>query len=217
MKKQIITALALVLFSIAGFAQTTAAADALQNAVTKLDQAQTARDYEVLEKTFAGIAAQSNAWLPYYYAAFCNAKIGFLYQDDGDKIEPYSNRGEEQAKKAASLLDTVRQKNELSEVYTVLSMVYRTKVFINPMTYGRKYGMLSDQYLRQATQLYPQNPRAAYVAAWVKYNTPKMWGGDKQLAKQLATESLQHLGNASAGVNPHWGKAEDTELLSKYK
>ncbi|MBS0032023.1 hypothetical protein ACTJJ0_33185 [Chitinophaga sp. 22321] len=211
MKKLLIT-LSVALLSYSGFTQS----NALQQAVSKLDQAQTVNDFEQLEKTFTGISGQP-AWLSSYYAALCNAKIGFLLQDDGEKIEPYSNRGEEQAKRAIAALDSAKQHKELAEVYTVLSMVYRTKVFINPMTYGRKYGMLSDQVLKQARALDAQNPRALYVAAWVKYATPKMWGGDKQLAKQLATQSLQQLGTPGTDVYPHWGKAEDQALLSKIK
>lgn len=190
----------------------------LQRAVTALDQAKNARDYEALEQTFSNIAAtQRNNWLPYYYAAYCDAKIGFLYQEDGEKIEPYSNRGEAWAQKAQSLLDTTQQKNELSELYTVMSMVYRTKVFINPMTYGRQFGPLSSRLLQKARQLNPQNPRALYVAAWEKYYTPKTWGGDKEQARQLASQSLQLLEKEAAGTQPHWGKAENTELLGKYK
>ncbi|WP_143305478.1 hypothetical protein [Chitinophaga vietnamensis] len=188
--------------------------DALQQAVTRLDQAKTVKDYEALEKTFTGIAGGNNNWLPYYYAALCNARIGFLLQDDGERIEPYSNRGEEQAKKAISLLDTAKQRQEAAEVYTVMSMVYRTKVFINPMTYGRRFGPLSDQYLKLARRFSPDNPRALYLAAWTKYYTPKLWGGDKDEAKRLARESLAKLGNSS-GVAPHWGKAEDEALLAK--
>lgn len=210
--KKLLFCLSVVLLSYSGFAQS----DALQQAVTRLDQAQTVKDYEQLEKTFTGIKA-SAAWLPAYYAALCNAKIGFLLQDDGDKIEPYSIRGEEQAKKALSLLDSAKQRKEAAEVYTVLSMVYRTKVFINPMTYGRKYGTLSEQALKQARALDAQNPRALFVAAWVKYYTPKMWGGDKGQAKQLATESLQYLVNPGTDVSPHWGRSEDQALLSKIK
>jgi hypothetical protein len=210
--KKLLFCLSVVFISYSGFAQS----DALQQAVTKLDQAQTVKDYEQLEKTFTGIKAPA-AWLPAYYAALCNAKIGFLLQDDGDKIEPYSIRGEEQAKKALSLLDSAQQRKEVAEVYTVLSMVYRTKVFINPMTYGRKYGTLSEQALKQARALDAQNPRALFVAAWVKYYTPKMWGGDKGQAKQLATESLQYLVNPGTDVTPHWGRPEDQALLSKIK
>lgn len=211
MKKLLIIALMTVLY-YSGYTQS----NALQEAVTKLDQAQTVKDYALLEKTFASTGGQP-AWLPPYYAALCNAKIGFLLQDDGEKIEPYSDRGEQQAKQALSLLDSSKQRKELAEVYTVLSMVYRTKVFINPMTYGRKYGMLSQQLLDKALALDPQNPRALYVAAWVKYYTPKMWGGDKEQAKKLAGESLAKLTNPGTDVYPHWGKADDQLLLSKIK
>lgn len=212
MKKLFICALLAVLCYYNGMAQS----NALQQAVNKLDQAQTVKDYLVLEKTFSGISEQP-AWLPPYYAALCNAKIGFLLQDDGEKIEPFADRGETQAQQALSLLDSTTQKKELAEVYTVLSMVYRTKVFINPMTYGRKYGVLSGQMLQKALALEPGNPRALYVSAWVKYYTPKMWGGDKEQAKKLATESLQKLVNPGTDVYPHWGRADDQQLLSKIK
>lgn len=214
MKKTMISMLVLLLFYYSTFAQT----PALQQAVSRLDKATTVKDYESLEKEFSAMAAASGKdWLPYYYAAFCNAKIGFLYQEDGERIEPYSKQGEEQALKAQSLLDSTTQKNELSELYTVMSMVYRTKVFINPMTYGRKYGLLSQHFLDLAKGLSPHNPRVLYVEAWVKYYTPKMWGGDKNLAKQLANESLAQLKQASDDIHPHWGKTEDMTLLNQSK
>lgn len=218
MKKLVFTIMALLSVYFTSGAQGKTTTDALQNAVTKLDRTTKARDYESLEKEFLGIAEQDKRnWLPYYYAAFCNAKTGFLLQDDGDGIEPFSNRGEDQAKKAKALLDTIGQKKELSEVYTVLSMVYRTKVFINPMTYGRKYGKLSQEYRIKAQELNPKNPRAIYVKAWEMYKTPKLWGGNKELGKQLAEQSLGLLKDPEAGVYPHWGKAESQELLSKNK
>jgi hypothetical protein len=218
MKKSIISIMAILLICFSASAQQTSGTGALQSAVTKLDQAKTAKDYQALEKEFVKIgASQPKDWLPNYYAAYCNARIGFLLQDDGDAIEPYSDRGELQAKKAESLLDKVNQKKELSELYTVMSMINQSRVFINPMTYGPKYGPTAQQFLNQAKQLNPDNPRAIYLAAWFKYNTPKMWGGDKDLAKQLAIQSLKLLEGAETGINPHWGKAEDQELLSKYK
>lgn len=208
------TILSLMLLACSVFAM----AQSLEEAVHKLDNAASVKDYEALEKTFTALTAQQpNSWLPWYYAAYCNAKIGFLYQDDGDKIEPYSVKGEEQIGRAQSLLDSTQQKQELSEVLTVASMVNRTKVLINPMTYGRKYGMLSEKYLQQALQLQPENPRALYVRAWVKYYTPKMWGGDKPLAKELAEKSLGLLAKDKTGATPHWGKAENEALLAKFR
>lgn len=218
MKKLVFTIVILAAAYFTSGAQGKTTTDALQNAVTKLDRATKAKEYEALEKEFLSIAEQQHKnWLPYYYAAFCNAKIGFINQDDGEGIEPFSIRGEEQAQKAKALLDTVRQKTELSEVYTVLSMVYRTKVFINPMTYGRKYGTLSQQYRTKAQILNPKNPRAIYVKAWEMYKTPRIWGGNKELGKQLAEQSLALLKDPGTGVSPHWGKAESQELLNKNK
>ncbi|PSL25812.1 hypothetical protein [Chitinophaga ginsengisoli] len=215
MKKIMLSMLVLLLCYYTSFSQS--AGNELQNAVIRLDKASSVADYEALEREFSGIAARKADWLPYYYAAYCNAKIGFLYRDSGERIEPYSKRGEEQALKARSLLDTVTQQRELSELYTVISMVYRTRIFISPMRYGRKFGMLSGQYLQKAKELNPQNPRAMYVEALIKYYTPGMWGGDKNLAKQLASESLAKLQHVTAGTAPHWGKAENLELLSHYK
>jgi hypothetical protein len=216
MKKLIILLMAV---SIGLVTKAQSSADALQTAVNKLEKATTAKEFEALEKEFISLSAsQKNNWLPYYYAALCNAKIGFLYQDDGDKIEPYSNRGTEQAATALQRLDTTKQKKELSEVYVVMSMLNRSKVFINPMTYGRKYGPVAERYLQEALRLDPQNPRALSARAWVKYHTPKLWGGDKDLAKQLATQSLQLLGQEHAQPGyPHWGKLDDEVLLQKMK
>lgn len=218
MKKLACLILAMVPFYFKGIAQQQGT-NVLQNAVNKLDQARKTIDYEALEKEFLSIGGQQKKnWLPYYYAAFCNAKIGFIRKDDGESIEPYSNRGEQQALMAKSLLDTLKQKKECAEVYTVLSMVYRTKVFISPMSYGRKYGPLSQQYRVKAQALDATNPRAMYVQAWELYNTPKLWGGDKAQAKQLATESLKKLKAAAvSGTEPHWGIPENTALLGNYK
>ncbi len=219
MKKLIISIFitALSIYTVA--AQQSSSSSALSSSVKKLDQAKTVKDYQTLEKEFSGIAiAQKTNWLPYYYAAFCNARIGFLYQDNGEDVEPYSNRGETLAQKAKSLLDTAKQKKELSELYTIFCMINQSRVFINQMSYGPKYGPIAQQYLNKAKQFNPENPRAIFMEAWFKYNTPKMWGGDKDLAKQLAMKSLKLLQSGpSEGEMPHWGQTENTELLNKYK
>jgi hypothetical protein len=192
----------------------------LTSAVAGLEFAKTVKDYQNLAARFiqAGNAQKTN-WLPFYYAALCNARIGFLLQDDGERLEPFSNEGENYAKLAQDLLKTGGSKKDQAELYTVLSMVYRTKVFINPMTYGRQYGPSSQQYLDKALQLDPGNPRALYLQAWVKYYTPKMWGGDKAQAKTLLAEAMKKLAEQrlADSVQPRWGKMESEELQAKWK
>lgn len=189
----------------------------MKQQVAKLDNAATVKDYQQLAGNFQRIAdAAKNDWLPCYYAAFCNAKTGWLKQDDAENIEEFANKAEQEIKKAQSLLDTSRQKNELSEVYSVLSMINRARVFINPSTYGRKYGPAAHNYIELAEKANPNNPRALYLEGWEKFTTPKMWGGDKNKAKELLQAANQKLNNSSAtGIEPHWGKKEVEELLKQ--
>ncbi|WP_342087351.1 hypothetical protein [Dyadobacter sp. OTU695] len=194
------------------FAQNGDYATQLEASVKKLDQAKSVSDFQGLEKTFVQLGnTEKTEWLPYYYAAFCNAKIGFLLQDDGEKIEPYSVRGEAQIKKSESLAKG--DGKVLSEIYVVQAMIYRTKVFISPMTMGRQFGPLSDQFLKKAQKLDAGNPRAIYLEAWTKYYTPKLWGGDKDLARELAGKAIRNLSATTFSVMPHWGKAESEVLL----
>ncbi len=212
MKKVIIMLVALI--PVGGFAQQQGDPSSLEQLVAKLDDATTVADYAVLEAQFAALSATDEQWLPPYYAALCDANIGFLLEKEGERIEPYSNRGLEQLKQARSRIDSAAQKKELAEVYVVASLLYRTKVFINPMTMGRKYGPTAGKYLELALKLDAGNPRAIYVDAWNKYHTPKAWGGDKRLAKELAQKSMALLAKEKQGVWPHWGARENTELLT---
>ena len=218
MKKTIsIIAISILMYSVT-YAQD-AYTQQMQAIVTRLDNANSVKDYEQLATTFERVAdAQKTQWLPYYYAAFTNAKIGWLKQDDPDNIEPFVNKAEEEIKKARALLDTSKQKQELSEVYCVLSMLNQAKVFINPPTYGPKYGPAARQYMKLAEATNPDNPRMLYLEGWQKFATPKMWGGDKTKAKELLITAKQKLENNSApGIEPHWGKKEVDDVLKQLK
>lgn len=216
MKKVIFLAVAALTITTTMQAQE-ANSQQLQSVVEKLGSATNIKSYQQLASEFANIAeAQKINWLPWYYAALCNAKIGWLLQNDGDLIEPFAKKADEQIQKSLSLLDTTKQKKELSEVYCVLSMVKRANVFVNPMTYGREYGPAASQYIQSARKINPENPRAIYLEGWEKYATPKMWGGDKKKAKELLELAAQRLNTQQVSDGyPHWGKKEVEEALKK--
>jgi hypothetical protein len=219
MKKLILIIAAVASVQFAAIAQDSTFTKQMETNVSKLDNAKAVGDYQVLANNFTLLAdAKKTEWLPYYYAAFCNAKISWLYQQDADKIEPFSNLAETQIKKAESFLDTAKNKTELSEVYCVLSMVNRAKVFISPMSNGKKFGPIAKQYIQKALQFNSENPRANYLAAWEKYYTPKLWGGDKTKAKALLDLAMKQLENKPSSTTfPRWGKTECNEILSQYK
>lgn len=212
MKKIIVFACALMIAAMHVQAQSN---PSLASLVAKLDKASAPKDYEQLAGNFLALAqSEKNNWLPYYYAAFCNARTGWLYHEDGDRVEPYADKGEEQIKKAMSLLDTATKKKELSEIYCVMSMVNQARVFINPMTYGPKYGPTAFRYAQLAKEINSDNPRALYLEAWQKYSAPKMYGGDKKKAKEIAGVAKQKLdGEPDNGVDPHWGTKEVEALM----
>lgn len=213
MKRTILSITAIILLSFSVFAQS-----GLDASVAKLDKASSDKQYQQLAKEFLKIAeTQKNQWLPYYYAAYCDARISWMKKEtDPDNIQQFAEKAIDEANKAAALLDTSAQKKELSEIYCLLSMANRAIVYINPMTYGRKYGIIAMQNTALARQSNPDNPRALYIEGWEKYATPKLYGGDKQKAKELLLAAQQKM-NGDDGVNPHWGREDIDALLKKIK
>ncbi|HTF21630.1 MAG TPA: hypothetical protein VK658_26305 [Chryseolinea sp.] len=191
----------------------------MEIAVANLDKAKSIGDYQKLANDFARIAVgNQKQWLPPYYAAFCNARIGWMHEKSNpERIEAYVAIAAQQIVKARSLVDSTTQKKEMTEIYCVQSMIKRGWVFINPMTYGKEYGTASKMYLEMAKAIEPENPRVLYLDAWEKYNAPKMWGGDKDKAKELLTLALQKLkSQPSDKIYPRWGKTVCDEILTLY-
>lgn len=185
--------------------------------ITRMNTAVSTSDYQSLANDFTRISgAYPNEWLGYYYAALCNARIAWTYQNDGDKIGPFLKPAETQIQKAESLAGT--DNKSLSEIYCVRSMIDRAYIFISPMSNGRKYGPAANELIEKAKKANPDNPRALYLEGWVKYNTPKLWGGDKSKAKELFTLALEKLkGAANDTPFPHWGKVDCDNSLALYK
>lgn len=217
MKKAILIIAGIFTMQFTGFSQGTYTQQMEAN-VSKLDNAKSVGDYQILANDFSRLGdAQKTEWLPFYYAAFCNVKISWLYQKDGDKIEPFSTLAETQIIKAEAFLDTAKNKTELSEVYCVLSMVNRAKVFISPMSNGKKFGSVAHQYIDKAKQMNPENPRVNYLYGWEKFYTPKLWGGDKTKAKEFLDLAVTQLSNKPGSNSfPRWGYKECQDILKQF-
>lgn len=219
MKKTILIIATTVLIYAKGNAQD-AYTKQMQTMVTRLDKATAEKDYEQLANDFSRVAdIEKSKWLPYYYAAFCNAKVGWLKQrTDPDQISSFADKAEQEIKKAQSLIDTATQMKQLSEIYCIEMMLNQARVFINPETYGPKYGPGAFKYLQLAKQTDPENPRMLFLLGWQKFTTPKVYGGDIPLAKKLLIKANQELTSQSSNmIEPHWGKKEVDELLYQLK
>lgn len=191
--------------------------------VSRAHTAASVSDYQSLANDFARVTgAYPNEWLGYYYAAYCNVRIAWAYQENTDKIEPFAKLAETQIGKAESLAGTDKlagaDNKTLSEIYCIRSMVNRAYVFISPASNGQKYGPLANQYIEKAKKADPDNARAFYLDGWVKYYTPKLWGGDKDKAKELLQQALEKIkATPDSPLFPHWGKSDCETLLAQYK
>jgi hypothetical protein len=216
--KRIVLIFALIVVAIGSKAQPEEYQQQMESLLTKLDKAKAVGHYQSLSNDFIRIAnAEKSQWLPYYYAALCNVRIAYLYQDTPEKIEPFSALAESQIAKAKNLINK-GDKTVLAEVLVVQSMVNRSRVFISPMKNGPKYGPEAGRLLEEAKKSDPENPRVIYTEASVKYHTPKLWGGDKEAAKELLEVALpKFVIKATNALMPRWGKADCEALLNEYK
>jgi hypothetical protein len=189
----------------------------MHSLLARLDKAKVARQYQALSIDFIRIAnAEKSQWLPYYYAAYCNVRVAYLYQESEDKIEPFSKLAESQIAKAKSLAD--KSAVSQAEILIVESMVNRTKIFLSPILNGPKYGPEAGRLLEEAKKLAPGNPRLLYTLGSSKYFTPKLFGGDKEEAKKLLDAALpKFIDRPADSLMPRWGKADCQALLNEYK
>ena len=109
-------------------------------------------------------ADQTN-WLPCYYYSFINVKLSFL-EEDLDLKDEYLDNSLALLESSESFFiykDNEIEKLAQSELLTLYGMIMTAKIFIDPMSRGRKYGTMSQEYLDKAEQLNPKNPRPYYT------------------------------------------------------
>src|SRR5262245_12060863 len=160
---------------------------AMGDKIVLLDSANNVEKLTELADAFERIAlAEKNQWLPYYYAAFCNASAGTFAGAGGDimaakadKTDPYADKADKQLKKAEELM-----KNS-SEIFVVKKMIATLRMIGDPMNRYMTYGPEAQAMLDEAKKLDPNNPRVYILEAQDKYFTPEQFGGSKEEAKVL--------------------------------
>lgn len=181
----------------------------MQKNIALIDSAKTNDKLIPLANTFERIGdAEKTEWLPYYYAAFCQTMIvrnniqQKAAQKDPTALDAAIDKGESLIAKAESL------DKENSETDVLKSMLATSRIMVEPMTRGQKFGPLSGTYLQKAIQLDSTNPRPVLISGMNKYYTPEQWGGDKKKAIELfkkADEMDKNFKPASA-LHPAWGR-----------
>jgi hypothetical protein len=194
---------------------------AMESKIVAADTTRSVQGLTDLANAFERIAdAEKNQWLPYYYAAYCNASAGVMAGSGGDmmaskadKTDPFADKADKQIKQAEELM-----KNN-SEIYVVKKMIATLRMIGDPMNRFQTYGPEAQAMLDEAKKLDPNNPRVYLLEAQDKYFTPEQFGGSKEEAKTLFEKSKQlfETFKPATSIDPNWGKGTVDYFLSQYK
>lgn len=194
---------------------------AMEAKVPAVDSTISVQGLTDLANSFERIAeAEKNQWLPYYYAAYCNATAGLMIGGDGDimvakadKTDPYADKAEKLINKAEAL-----EKNS-SEIFVIKKMIATLRMMGDVMSRAQTYMPEAASMLAEAKKLNPDNPRVYILEAQDKYYTPEQYGGSKEEAKVLFEKAKQlfETFKPASTIHPNWGKGAVTYFLSLYK
>ena len=210
--KKVILSTAFLISSVLLFAQSEKYMAAMKSNIAAIDSSFKAPANLIsLANNFERIAmAEKNQWLPYYYAAFCQAYSGLLEQD--------KSKADAIADKATALLnkaDSLQQNN--SEISCIKSMIATCHMLVNPMQRYMEYGQESSSQLENAMKQDPANPRPYYLKGQNLKHTPEQFGGGCGTAKPILQTALDKYAafKPASDLSPNWGKERTAQLLSE--
>lgn len=176
----------------------------------EMKAAKTAEDFLKNSAFFERIAnAEKTQWLPWYYAALSNIQTGWMDEkSDKDKL----------AEKSIELIVKAEQLGgDKSELYCLRNMVASQQMMVDPMTRWQTYGAEASKNLENAKKENPDNPRAYFLEAQSKFNTPEAFGGGKKAAKPFFEKAVElyKKEKPASELHPVWGADEATRLLEE--
>ena len=184
--------------------------ETMKTNITKLYELHTSAELQALGNQFERIGnAETDKWLPNYYAAYCFIRSTFFDEMDDDTKHA-------QLDKAQAFVDQLMKTNDdESEIYALQALLYQLR--ITDMSKGAKYSMKASDAIKQAEHLNPENPRVYYLRGSNTFYTPKFFGGGGAKAKPYLEKAAEMFKNAKVNnpLMPTWGDFHNQQLLSQ--
>jgi hypothetical protein len=182
--KKICMTLSILLLTLSAFTQESKYQEAMQSALTSLDQATGPDDYLACASRFERIAkAEKTLWLPYYYASYALVVMSFD-ETDGGRKDLLLDRAQEMLDAALEL------EPDESELHVLQAFLYPSRILVDPMGRGMQYMELIYASLARAKALNPDNPRIYFLEGVNKANLPPSMGGGPEAARPILQEAL---------------------------
>lgn len=213
MKKSILF-FAVILMSMTSFAQSDRYTGMMQKTIGEMEATRDGEALKTIANKFERIAnAEGKEWLPYYYHALCQIKLGLaaMEKNEGDKIAAYVANAQASFDKAAKLTSTN------SELETLQGYIYMATIWESPMVKGATYGPKASKAFDKAIEMDPNNPRPYMLKGQNLFFTPEFFGGGAKKAAPLfgqAQEKFDTFEPATA-LSPKWGAGTNAYFVKR--
>ncbi|MBL7699001.1 MAG: hypothetical protein JNK79_12630 [Chitinophagaceae bacterium] len=208
---KIFTAIVL-LAAVPALAQSEKYTEAMKANLAKFGTVKTTEEYQALAATFERIGdAEKTEWLPYYYAGI--ALLTPAWTDT--KVDKDAN-----ATKIKSLLDKAdpltKDNKDKAELLAARNMTATQQMLVDPQNRWMTYGQEGGNYLKQAKELDPENPRLAYLEGAGIFGTPEQFGGGKAKAKPVLEKAVELFkAEKPEPLHPQWGLEIAESMLAQ--
>ena len=202
----------LMLSTVTTFAQSDKYVEAMKKNLSQFDSVKSTESYQGLAATFERIGdAEKTEWLPYYYSALALLTPGW----SDTKIDKDAN-----ATKIKSLMDKAepltKDNADKAEVLSIRNMTATQQMLVDPQSRWMSYGQEGANYLKQAKELDPENPRLAYLEGAGIFGTPEQFGGGKTKAKPVLEKAVSLFkAEKPKPMHPQWGLQIAESMLAQ--
>lgn len=180
----------------------------MQKMLEKLEASESPEDYQNAANSFERIGnAESEQWLPWYYAAYSNVMLAYM-QTDKTLVDPILDKADKQIARAESGTE------ENADILVLKSMAASARIQVD-FSRGMQYGPAATGLAKQATVLEDGNPRGWLQLGQNLLYTPEQFGGGPAKGCPLLDKAKERYATyePASSLHPNWGEAYLDEVM----
>jgi len=176
------------------------------------DSVKTLSDYQEIVNRFDRIAsAESEEWLPLYYAGLTNIYMSFVNGLESEQRDDYLEKALDYVNRAEAL------EGETSEIVLLRGYVFMAKVSVNPAIRGMTLSGKVSALFAKALEMDPENPRTNLMVGRWKYGSAQFFGSSTDEACAYMQKALAIFKNQpeSNSIEPSWGENQAQKMSER--
>lgn len=156
--------------------------------------------------------AETENWLPAYYAAQVNVVQAFT-EKDKDKLSVLLSKAQDLVNDAKAI------SKDNPEILVLQAHIHTAWIASDGMTYGPKLSPKVEELYGKALQIAPDNPRVVFSKAEWDMGSAQFFGQDTAPFCKDVEKALELFANfkPETPFHPNWGKARAEQILSQCK